>query len=269
MAVLFYLDTGIELAGEIDELGTGAGVKAPLVADSDRARQRVQAAASPRISEATEIYLRPASRAAATAAPTLITLGAPSRRMSIGKLTPAMTSMSSLFIRLMARFDGVPPNRSVRMMTPLPRSTRWIAAAMSARRASMSSSASMQMPSTASCGPTTCSIAVMNSAASRPWVTNTNPIIHSPELLTRPRPGEDLRRYHSASRRGRGGGYSPECRLHATVLPSPPLPRPTGDAPQCNQTPRSDTFCRRPNSGESGRGEEPRCCPSPGPSPGP
>ena len=34
-----------------------------------------------------------------------------------------MTSIFSLFIRLMARFDGVPPNRSVRMITPWPWST--------------------------------------------------------------------------------------------------------------------------------------------------
>src|SRR5688572_1818342 len=124
VAVLFHLDGGIELRGEVDELGAGPGVKAAPVADPDRPGEGVQAAASPRISEATEIYLRPASRAAATAARTLITLRAPSSRISIGKLTPAMTSMSSLFIRLMARFDGVPPNRSVRMMTPLPWSTR-------------------------------------------------------------------------------------------------------------------------------------------------
>ena len=45
-----------------------------------------------------------------------------------------MTSTFSLFIRLMARFEGVPPNRSVRMMTPLPWSQRWMASAMSLRR---------------------------------------------------------------------------------------------------------------------------------------
>ena len=50
--------------------------------------------------------------AAATAARTLIALRAPSSRISIGRFTPAITSIFSLFIRLMARFDGVPPNRS-------------------------------------------------------------------------------------------------------------------------------------------------------------
>src|SRR6185295_5627735 len=98
-----------------------------LVPDLHRAADHLQAAASPRISEATEIYLRPASRAAATAARTSIVLRAPSRRISIGRLTPAITSIRSDFIRLMARFDGVPPNRSVRMITPAPSSTPLIA----------------------------------------------------------------------------------------------------------------------------------------------
>jgi hypothetical protein len=93
VAVLLDLNGRIELAGEVDELGGRAGVQAALVCDLDRPRKG-QAAASPRISEATEIYFRPASRAAATAARTPITLRAPSRRISIGRLTPAMTSMS-------------------------------------------------------------------------------------------------------------------------------------------------------------------------------
>src|SRR5947209_990169 len=182
VAVLLDLDLGIDLAGEVDELGAGPGVEPAHVGDLDLAADRVQAAASPRISLATEMYLRPASRAAATAAWTGITLRAPSSRMSIGRLTPAITSMFSLFIRLMARFDGVPPNRSVRMITPWPWSTRFTALAMSLRRLSMSSSGPMQIDSIASCGPTTCSIAVTNSAASRPWVTSTNPIIRSTRL---------------------------------------------------------------------------------------
>src|SRR5438067_8594973 len=140
VAVLLDLDLGIDLAGEIDEFGAGAGVKASNVADLDFAADRAQAAASPRISLATEIYFRPASRAAATAAWTGITLRAPSSRLSIGRLTPAITSMFSLFMRLIARLEGVPPNRSVRMITPCPCSTRPIASAISLRRASMSSS---------------------------------------------------------------------------------------------------------------------------------
>jgi hypothetical protein len=63
------------------------------------------------------------------------------------------------------------------MITPRPVSTCAIASAMSSRRASMSSSGPMHTGTTRSCGPTTCSIATMNSRASWPWVTNTNPII--------------------------------------------------------------------------------------------
>src|SRR5689334_6379188 len=121
MAIFLDFDGGVELAGQIDELGARPGVQPADIANTDLAADRAaQAAASPRISEATEIYLRPASRAAATAAWTGITLRAPSSRISIGRLTPAITSTFSPFIRLIARFEGVPPNRSVRMMTPCP-----------------------------------------------------------------------------------------------------------------------------------------------------
>src|SRR3954467_10250693 len=124
MSVFFDLDFPVALAGEVGELGARSRVQPTPVADAGFAADGGQAAASPRISEATEIYLRPASRAAATAAWTGMTLRAPSSRISIGRFTPAITSIFSLFIRLMARFDGVPPNRSVRMITPLPCSTR-------------------------------------------------------------------------------------------------------------------------------------------------
>src|SRR3954447_4542450 len=120
VAVLLHLDLGVDLAGKIDELGARPRMEPALIGDRDLAENRRQAAASPRISLATEIYLRPASRAAATAAWTGITLRAPSSRISIGRFTPAITSTFSVFIRLIARFDGVPPNRSVRMITPWP-----------------------------------------------------------------------------------------------------------------------------------------------------
>src|SRR6185295_4238594 len=122
VAVLLHLDRGIDLGGDGDELGARPGMEAALVPDLHRPG-RHQAAASPNISEATEIYLRPASRAAATAERTSIVLRAPSSRISIGRLTPAITSILSDFIRLIARFEGVPPNRSVRMITPAPVST--------------------------------------------------------------------------------------------------------------------------------------------------
>src|SRR4051812_38235202 len=178
-AVLLHLDAGGEARGERDELGARAGVQAALVEQGDGALEAAQTV-SPRISDATEIYLRPASRAAATAARTSIVFLAPSSRISIGRLTPAITSIFSDFISEMARLEGVPPNKSVRMMTPPPSSTRPIASAMSRRRPSMSSSGPMQIASTRSCGPTTCSIAVTNSAARRPWVTSTSPIIQTP-----------------------------------------------------------------------------------------
>src|SRR6476619_6837889 len=117
------MDLRLDLARQIDELRAGPRVEAALIGDQDLAGDCAQAAASPRISEATEIYFRPASRAAATAAWTGITLRAPSRRISIGRFTPAITSIFSLFMRLMARLAWVPPNRSVRMITPWPWST--------------------------------------------------------------------------------------------------------------------------------------------------
>src|SRR5205823_12210061 len=124
MAVLLDLDHGVDLARHVDELGARPRMKPARVGDLDQATNCGQAAASPRISLATEIYFRPASRAAATAAWTGMTLRAPSRRISIGRFTPAITSMFSVFIRLIARLDGVPPNKSVRMITPWPWSTR-------------------------------------------------------------------------------------------------------------------------------------------------
>ena len=48
---------------------------------------------------------------------------------------------------------------------------------MSERRRSMSSSGPMQIAFTAACGPTTCSMAEMNSSARRPCVTITSPIM--------------------------------------------------------------------------------------------
>src|SRR5438552_2337810 len=217
VAVLLDLDLRVDLAGKIDEFGAGPGVEPAHVGNLDLAADRVQAAASPRISLATEIYLRPASRAAATAAWTGITLRAPSSRISIGRFTPAMTSIFSLFIKLIARFDGVPPNKSVRMITPWPWSTRPIALAISLRRRSMSSSGPMQIASIASWGPTTCSIAVTNSAARRPWVTSTSPIIDSTRPRSPERALDAVRSCPSAVRRDHGDAHSVQTRHDATV----------------------------------------------------
>src|SRR3546814_6582970 len=76
----------------------------------------------PSSSDATLIYFWPASRAAATACCTVIDLRALSRRMSMGRFMPAITSISPAFSSEMARFEGVPPNRSVSRITPDPRS---------------------------------------------------------------------------------------------------------------------------------------------------
>ncbi len=51
--------------------------------------------------------------------------------ISMGRLTPAMTSTLPASMTEMARFDGVPPNMSVRMMTPAPELTLATASRMS------------------------------------------------------------------------------------------------------------------------------------------
>src|SRR5205085_9314863 len=127
--VLLDLHDGALAGGHGDELGAGPRVEPAPVLHLDGAAGGAQTV-SPRISEATEMYLRPASRAAATAARTSIVFLAPSRRISMGRLTPAITSIDSDFISEMARLDGVPPNRSVRTITPAPSSTLAIAPAM-------------------------------------------------------------------------------------------------------------------------------------------
>ena len=55
----------------------------------------------------------------------------PASLISIGRLTPVMTSTWSLSRNVMPRFDGVPPNMSVRSSTPASPRTRSIACAMS------------------------------------------------------------------------------------------------------------------------------------------
>src|SRR5262249_30755380 len=89
---------------------------------------------------ATVMYLRPASWAWATASAS----GDSSRTLasltSMGRLMPASTSTFGRLITEIDRFDGVPPNMSVRIATPSPLSTRLTASMMSWRRRSTSSS---------------------------------------------------------------------------------------------------------------------------------
>src|ERR1043166_7223882 len=82
---------------------------------------------------ATVMYLRPASWAWATASAS----GDSSRTLasltSMGRLMPASTSTFGRFITEIERFDGVPPNMSVRIATPSPLSARLSASMLSSR----------------------------------------------------------------------------------------------------------------------------------------
>ena len=135
------------------------------------------------------------------------------RRISIGRLIPAITSTLPLFISEIARLEGVPPNRSVSTITPAPASTVPIASAISRRRASMSSLGPMQTVATASCRPTTCCIALTNSSASLPWVTRIMPIMQVG--------GSEVRPCHGRTNRP-GKWRSPMQRIaaHGQCLPS-------------------------------------------------
>src|SRR5690606_37458215 len=130
--------------------------------------------------DATLIYLRPDSCAAATALCMSSSPRTLASLISIGRLIPAITSTFAFSITEMARLDGVPPNMSVSRITPDPVSTSSMAFRISWRRCSISSSGPMEMARTCVCGPTTCSVALTNSSANRPWVTSTIPIISPP-----------------------------------------------------------------------------------------
>src|ERR1700730_7183077 len=197
---------GVELLDREDELRRRARVQALAVDDGDYPHDRAfgrmlfrrrafrvgrfgHLPASTRL--ATGVYLLPASWAWASASAS----GDSSRTLasltSMGRLMPASTSTLGRFITEIERFEGVPPNMSVRMATPSPLSTRLTASMMSWRRRSTSSSGPIVTASICCCCPTTCSSAARNSTASRPWVTRTMPI------MTRPR-----RRTGCAARKG-------------------------------------------------------------------
>src|SRR6185312_9825689 len=179
-------DGGVVLAGGAHELGRCARVKAALVGDRQgalegpgrRARRGARHEASlARMREATVMYLRPASCAMRTAS-AIGRLRTLASLTSIGRFTPASTSMRAWSMIEMARLEGVPPNMSVRTITPSPVSQACACSRISPRRFSMSSSAPIQTTETHCCGPTTCSSAARNSRARLPWVTSTIPIIH-------------------------------------------------------------------------------------------
>src|SRR5580658_9561454 len=198
-AVLGHENLGVELPGELDEARRRSRMKAPLVADRygapDRRRPigggRLAGIVHPRTSarscEATLMYLRPASCAPRTALASVSVGRKLASLISMGRLMPAMTSIFALSITEMARLEGVPPNMSVSSTTPCPASTSSTQRRMSCRRFSMSSSGPMHTAAMLRCGPTTCSSAATNSAASRPWVTRTIPIMRYPSRALAPR----------------------------------------------------------------------------------
>src|SRR5580704_15670159 len=149
-----------------------------LVRGTRRVGRLVHLPASTRL--ATVMYLRPASWAWATASARGVSSRTLASLTSIGRLIPASTSTFGRFITEIERFDGVPPNISVRIATPSPLSTRLTASMMSWRRRSMSSSGPIVTDAICCCCPTTCSSAARNSTASRPWVTRTIPIMKLP-----------------------------------------------------------------------------------------
>src|SRR5271165_895150 len=193
-AVLAHPDIRVIEPGGLDKPSGGARVKPALVADrrnpanspGRRARLLYRSFVGRPIAhrraslsswEATLMYLRPASWAPSTVRSRLSLCRRLASLISIGRLTPAITSILARSMTEMARFDGVPPNMSVSKTAPSPVSTAAIERRMSWRRFSMSSSGPMHTEVICACGPTTCSSAATNSAASRPWVTKTMPII--------------------------------------------------------------------------------------------
>ena len=114
------------------------------------------------------MYLRPAFCALSAASASVSVWRAVASLTSIGRLTPAMTSMCALSMMEIARFEGVPPNMSVSTITPSPSSTLAALSTISARRRSTSSSGPMQTAPMLAWAPTTCSSAAINSSASRP-----------------------------------------------------------------------------------------------------
>src|SRR5262249_16396472 len=133
LAVLGDTDLGVEGAGQLDELGGGAGVQAALVDDLDGANGARRHFSPASTYEATEMYLRPASWAQRTASSSGRRERIEASLISIGRLRPAITSALVCSMTEIARLDGVPPNMSVSRMTPEPSFTRPQAARMSLR----------------------------------------------------------------------------------------------------------------------------------------
>ena len=112
-----------------DELGGGTRVQAALVGDRQDALERGRGirprgvhheASLASIRDATVMYLRPASWAMRDRLGDRPVVRTEASLTSIGRLTPASTSMRACSMIEMARLDGVPPNMSVNTITPSP-----------------------------------------------------------------------------------------------------------------------------------------------------
>src|ERR1051326_8957355 len=138
-AVLAHPDVGLELRGRFDKAGGGAGMQSFLVTDLDgspRCGRRlrrgfdkvlgglgIHRSRGANACEATLMYLRPASWAPSTARSSFSFWRRLASLISIGRLTPAMTSTLPRSMTEIARLEGVPPNMSVSNTVPSPLST--------------------------------------------------------------------------------------------------------------------------------------------------
>src|SRR3954447_9938512 len=126
---------GRETLDSLHELGGRARMKALAVDDRQVAharalrgwRQRfrfdggvrpIRAHLPARTRDATLMYLRPASWACSTASPKPSSSRTLASLISMGRLMPATPSPAPPFMHEIARFEGVPPNISVRTTTP-------------------------------------------------------------------------------------------------------------------------------------------------------
>src|SRR5215475_1010071 len=142
-------DGCVKLLGSLDELRRRTCMQTLLVDDLNLAdngnvirwRAWIHLPLSTRL--AMVQYLRPASWAAATASCNGLISRIFASLISIGRFIPASTSTFGWLMTEMARFDGVPPNMSVRITTPSPLSTFFTASIISRRRCSTLSSGPM------------------------------------------------------------------------------------------------------------------------------
>src|SRR5262249_54839853 len=192
-------------------------------------------------SEATQMALRPCSRISCATLRRFEEFRRLASLISIGRLTPVITSTRSVARNVIPRFDGVPPNMSVSTSTPSSPLTRSIACEISSR-ASFTSSC-QPIDTAVNCGrsPTIISAAFTSSVASCPWVTTTTPITASM-----------VRQVERVGQVGRGWpGPAPPAH---PPPPSPPRPR--------HPPPRPPHAPRSPPPPPPGNRRQPRAQPS-------